>query len=78
MHFFHSTIVIGGFTSARKDCYSRVLRVSKECDGFIYRLESMFIPSKFLRGSGLGLLNYRKQESIFRVTLLDEKFIFKG
>lgn len=49
--------MIGGFVSAKKDFYSRVLRKSNEHDGFIYRLESMFILSKskgsWIRSAGI-------------------------
>lgn len=52
--------MIGGFVSAKKEVYRRVLRISVEYDGFIYRRESMFILSKFLGDNGLGLLALQK------------------
>ena len=52
--------MIDSFILARKDCYSRVLRISSVYNGSIYRLESVFVPSKFLRDSGLGLLALQK------------------
>lgn len=47
-----------GFMSAKKDFNSRVLRINN--DDFIYRLENMFMLSKFLRDHELGLLVLQK------------------
>lgn len=63
--------MIDGFVSAKKDFNSRVLRISN--DDFIYRLENMFILSKFLRDHELGLLVLQKTRIDFKVTLLDKK-----
>lgn len=57
--------MIGVFVSATKDLYSRVLRISKEYDGFIYKLANMFILSKLPRSHGLGLLALQKTETDF-------------
>lgn len=58
-----------GFMSAKKDFNSRVLRIND--DDFIYRLENMFMLSKFLRDHELGLLVLQKIGIDFNVTLFD-------
>lgn len=57
--------MFGVFVSAVNDFYIRVLRISNEYDGFIYRLESVFILSKFPKVHGLDLLALQKTEINF-------------